>query len=82
MNNKELFEKLKECVRCDYISDLRYAPWKNWAREAIMKMELSSYSMSEICDAAEYLYAETVIFDSFDDAMEYFRKKFRGIQRK
>ena len=82
MNNRELFEELKECVRCEYISDLRYAPWKNQARKAIAKMDLSGYSLFVLSDAAEYLYSEKPAFASSDAAQEYFKKRLHSIRRK
>ena len=44
MANRDLFEVLKRSVRCDYISDLRYSPWREQARKAIAAMELSEFS--------------------------------------
>ena len=78
MANRDLFEELKRIVRCDYISDLRYSPWREQARKAIAAMDLSEFSLFAINDAAEYLYGEKPAFASSADAQEYFRKRARN----
>ena len=78
MGERDLFEELKQIVRCGYISDLRYSPWKEKGREAIARMNLSEYSMFTLEDAAEYLYGEKRSFTSSSEAQEYFRKRARN----
>ena len=77
MANRDLFEELKRIVRCDYISDLRYSPWREQARKAIAAMDLSEFSLFAINDAAEYLYGEKLAFASSAEAQVYFRKRAR-----
>ena len=78
MGNRDLFEELKRIVRCEYISDLRYSPWKEKGREAIVRMNLSEYTMFALEDAAEYLYGEKASFAGSGEAQEYFRKRARN----
>ena len=70
---------LKRIVRCDYISDLRYDPWLSRARKEIARMDLSSYSLFALSDAAEYLYTDKQSFSSSVAAQEYFRKRLRCV---
>lgn len=77
MQDRDLFEELKRIVRCDYISDLRYDPWLSRARKEIARMDLSSYSLFALSDAAEYLYTDKQSFSSSVAAQEYFRKRLR-----
>ena len=75
MENRDLFEELKWIVRCAYISDLRYSPWLDQARQVIAAMDLREFSLFALNDAAEYLYGETLDFASNADAQVYFRKR-------
>ena len=79
MQGREPFEELKRIVRCEYISDLRYAPWLGRARKEIAGMDLSAYSLFALSDAAEYLYADKQTFASSDAAQNYFRKGLRRV---
>lgn len=75
MADRDLFEELKRVVRCEYISDLRYSPWREQAKKAIAAMDLSEFSLFALNDAAEYLYGEKQVFAISADAQEYFRKR-------
>lgn len=79
MRNRDLFEDLKSIVRCEYISDMRYSPCIEQARNAITRMDLSKYSLFALNDAAEYLYAEKIFFINHRVAQEYFREKLNRI---
>ena len=72
---RDLFEELRELVGCTYISDLRYSPWREQARMTIARMELSEYSLTALCDIAEYLYGGNTSFSSVSAAQDYFRDK-------
>jgi len=78
MANRDLFEELKNIVRCECISDMRYPPWTERARRAIAQMELDAYPLSALSDAAEYLYSEKLSFASSSAAQTYFRTRFRA----
>ena len=79
MADRDLFEELKRVVRCEYISDLRYSPWREQAKKAIAAMDLSEFSLFALNDAAEYLYGEKPAFASSADAQEYFRKRAQHV---
>lgn len=80
MYNRDLFEDLKSIVRCEYISDMRYSPWIELARNAITWIDLNEYSLFELNDAAEYLYAEKIYFINSSAAHEYFREKLKRVK--
>lgn len=77
MDNKrrDLFEELRDRVKCMYISDLQYMPWKKAAQSEMEGMDLQPYSTLALSDAAQYLYGEKMTFDSIDEAGKYFKEK-------
>ena len=77
MENRDIFEELKKLIRCVYISDMRFSPWQELAREAIARMDLKEYTLFSLNDVAEYLYGENVSFIDQETAKEYFRKKIK-----
>ena len=79
MQDRDLFEELKRIVRCNYISDLRYAPWLDRARKEIAGMDLSAYSLFALSDAADYLYTDKKTFTSSEMEQEYSRKRLRRV---
>lgn len=74
MNNRDLFEELRDRVQCAYISDLRYNPWLQAARKEITKMDLGVYGLNSLKDAAEYLYGEQIEFSCVEEAVAFFKK--------
>lgn len=71
----DLLEKLKENIGCAYISDLRFAPWRERARSAIAELDLQTYPLTALSDAADYLYGEARVFAGVYAAQTYFRDK-------
>ena len=53
-----LLSFMKEVLGCKYISDLRQDPLNSRAKLLWSKLDLSHYSLCEICDASEYLFQE------------------------
>ena len=52
---KDIFDQLREHCGCEYISDLKFPPWLEIAKEAIRHMECSD---KERQDLAAYLNGE------------------------
>ena len=70
-NNKtDIFETLKNTLGCEYISDMKFEPYRTKAKEALKSMKLSILSLSELKDIAQYLYGKTD-FKSRDDILQY-----------
>lgn len=55
---KELLERIKDEVGCEFISDLHFGKSNEAARAVFENMDLSEYSPYEVSDAKEYIYAE------------------------
>ena len=53
---KDLFDLLKQQVGCDYISDLRFEPYKSIAKNKLKCFEFDSCSLNELNDLAHYLF--------------------------
>lgn len=70
-NNKtDIFETLKTTLGCEYISDMKFEPYRTKAKESLKSMELSALSLSELKDLVRYLYEKTD-FKSKDDILQY-----------
>lgn len=70
-NNKtDFFETLRTTIGCEYISDMKFEPYRTKAKEALKSMKLSILSLSELKDIAQYLYGKTD-FKSKDDILQY-----------
>ena len=70
-NNKtDIFETLKNILGCEYISDMKFEPYRTKAKEVLKSMELSILSLSDLKDIAQYLYEKTD-FKSKDDILQY-----------
>lgn len=63
----DVFEKLKNALRCNYISDLRYEPYCTEAKKMLRVMEIEKCSVVELNDIAEYFYGKR--FDTADAAI-------------
>lgn len=51
-----LLRIIQQCVGCEYLSDLCYAPYNEQAKQIFKTMDLSNYSIREIADAIIYLF--------------------------
>lgn len=69
-----LLERIREVAGCAYISDLVRDGYNDKARRALRKIDISEYSLSELADAAEYIFSEKVSFGSESEAKEFFLK--------
>lgn len=68
---KNLFEVLREKVGCNYISDMKYDPYKEIARKTLSAMNLSDYSLNVLNDACQYFYNKESEFLSKKEAIDY-----------
>ena len=68
---EDLFEILREKVSCEYISDMRFGPYKFIAQKHLSKMDLSIYGLEVLNDACNYLYEITSPFNNLKDAVNY-----------
>lgn len=68
---EDLFEILREKVSCEYISDMRYEPYKSIAQKHLSKMDLSIYGLEVLNDACNYFYEIASPFNNLKDAVNY-----------
>ena len=55
----DIFEKIKDVLGCEYISDLRFGACCSRAKNIIKDLDLDVYSSAELNDLVFYLYGET-----------------------
>ena len=67
----DIFEKLKNAVGCDYISDLSFDPHRTKAKALLKAMEIEKCSVAELNDLADYFYGKH--FDSADAAIGFLK---------
>jgi len=67
----DVFEKLKNAVSCDYISDLSFEPHRTKAKALLKTMEIEQCSIAELNDIAYYFYGKH--FDSADAAISFLK---------
>ena len=72
---RDVFEELREKVMCDYLSNLKYMPWKKAALDGLSTMDLSQYPLHSLNELAEYMFGEKQRFDSAEEADRYFGGK-------
>ena len=68
----EILEWLRQELDCKYISDLHYGTINRLAKSVIRNAELSHYTLSELSDAASYLYDCNVKFETVGEARLFF----------
>lgn len=51
----DIFEYLKNCVRCTYISDLKFGAYRTKAVEILGTMDKSTIDQKQIADVSHYL---------------------------
>ena len=69
----DLFEKIKDLLGCEYISDIRNDRWRNTTKNIIAKIDLSSYSALELADMAEYLYGVDMYGSDKDTVINFLK---------
>lgn len=70
-----LFEKLKDMLGCEYLSDIRHKCSLNTAKNAASELELSPYSAFELADLAEYLYGVNLYRANKSVIINFLKKK-------
>lgn len=64
----DIFEKLKNVLGCEVISDLKYMPYSSRAKILIHILDLEEYSFEELNDLATYFYGE-MLFTSKEEVI-------------
>lgn len=72
---KDIFEDLKKEGKCNFVSDLRYNADPSLAKQAIGRLTLEDYDLSQISELASYIYSEDVKFSDIEEAKLYFSGK-------
>lgn len=70
-----LFEKLKDILGCEYLSNIRNKYTLNTAKNAASELELSPYSAFELADLAEYLYGVNLYRANKSVIINFLKKK-------
>lgn len=71
----DIFEDLRQLVRCDFISDLQTHPHRELARLYAGEMELEGYELGTLSDLAEYLYDTKEPFENHAQARAFFQSR-------
>ncbi len=69
----DIFEKLRDMLSCQYISDLRSEPNRTKAKKILKYISLQEYPVEMLSDLAEYLYGRKIEFASMQQAVMFFR---------
>lgn len=69
----DLFEKIKDLLGCEYISDIRNDRLRNTTKNIIAEIDLSSYSALELADMAEYLYGVDMYGSDKDTVINFLK---------
>ena len=75
MNGENLFEEMALSLGCEYISDMRFAPFASAAKRAAAKLNFSDYKLTELAELYEYLYGKKVTFFSYEQAKKAFTRR-------
>ena len=70
----DIFERLKNALECQYISDLKKEPTKTIVKRVMMHISLDGYDIEMLSDLAEYLYDEKIEFETLEQARDFFKK--------
>ena len=54
----DLFEKMRNSLQCEYISDIQKGDNLNKARQTVASFDLNDCSLNELRDMAHYLYSQ------------------------
>ena len=73
MENHDLFEDLRKAVNCEYISDMKFDPFKEKAKHEVVKLDFDLYSTESQEDMADYLYKCKEHFVSNREGLEFFK---------
>ncbi|MCQ4794162.1 hypothetical protein NE604_00690 [Anaerofustis stercorihominis] len=77
----DLFELLRELCGCEYISDLKNAPYLSKAKSLMQTISLEPFSLFQLSDMAEYLYGRNPSFADRQEAADFFKSQGKKIDR-
>lgn len=68
----DLFEYLRSEIGCTYISDLHTGEANHLAKQLIKGIAFEKYTLAQLSDAANYLYGYEKVFNSVEEAKDFF----------
>ncbi len=71
----DMFEYLRKMLGCEYISDLRYEPYKTRAQRLLATVPLEGYPLEVLSDLAEYLYGSKNRFETIPQAIAFYKEQ-------
>ena len=71
----DIFEYLRKMMECQYISDLRYEPYKTRAQKLLITVPLDECPLEALSDLAEYLYGRESGFQSIPQAIAFYKEQ-------
>ncbi|GEM_PF-6328103 len=74
-NRGDLFEELRQCVGCEFVSDMRSGAERREALRAAAELNVTDYPLSQWKDLARYLHLKRAKFDDYTSVRLYFNKK-------
>ncbi len=72
MNNKDLFEEVRNILGLEYISDIRFEPNVKRAIATLKQIDLKEYPLSVLSDMANYIKGYDKPFDNYQSAVAFF----------
>lgn len=70
----ELLDTLRKILGCTYLSDLRYTPFNQLARQEMQRQDLQRFSLTELSEVARYLWETTTVFTDYTEAKHFFEE--------
>ncbi|MBS1401347.1 MAG: hypothetical protein HPZ86_11170 [Clostridia bacterium] len=71
----DIFEDLQHLLALDYLSDLRFHPYRKEAERLLAHLDLTKYPLCALCEIAEYLFSKKISFSTYADAAEFFAQR-------
>lgn len=71
----DIFEDLQHLLALDYLSDLRFHPYRKEAERLLAHLDLTKYPLRALCEIAEYLFSKKIPFSTYADAAEFFARR-------
>ncbi len=70
----ELLDTLRKTLGCTYLSDLRYTPFNQLARQEMQRLDLRMFSLTELSEVAQYLCETATVFTDYTEAEHFFQE--------
>lgn len=58
----DIFEDLQHLLALDYLSDLKFHPYRKEAERLLVSLDLTKYPLRALCEIAEYLFSKKFPF--------------------